>query len=516
SSAAASTSAAASPSGAPVGNPGAPTGTLRYASNDFSTQSMDPIIGNASVWSLAMTDSLITHDAQGHYAPNVADSFDVSPDGLTWTLKIHPGIKFHNGDPLTSEDVLFSLQHFGVKSSTNPWSPYVIADATDITAPDPLTVIYKLKAPELAIREPFTQTQILPKNYFNKVGEDGYVKAPVGSGPWKFGSFTPKTSMTFNANTNYWGPKPWWNQVTETLVPEEATRIAQLQRGDVDIIGALTTDNLLALKGKGFRVQQVGLKSLANISFSGTWMTKGPTSDIRVRQAMSYAINRQEICDTFYRGLANPGGWWFWSTETWAHDVDPASWVAPPYDVAKAKALLSAAGYPGKFTPQAITLNTPAGPAADLMQVLQGYWQKVGINVNIKVIDTAVYFGMIFKRATKPTDPIVGTVWPWGPFPSFFNNVYHSANMFTSVGVHTTGNDPKADQMYQTAVHEPDETKAKQLWNAFMHYGYDTMWINVPIVELPTNCLVGSKVGPFSLYANTALEQAYVGIEHAK
>jgi ABC-type transport system substrate-binding protein len=109
------------------------------------------------------------------------------------------------------------------------------------------------------------------------------------------------------------------------------------------------------------------LPTLANISFPGTFMTQGPTADIRVRQALSYAINRQEICDTFYKGFAKPGGWWFWSEQTWG--FDPSRWKANPYDPAKAKQLLSDAGYPDRFTPQTVSLYTNAANA-DLMQIL--------------------------------------------------------------------------------------------------------------------------------------------------
>src|SRR5215472_1461740 len=101
--------------------------------------------------------------------------------------------------------------------------------------------------------------------------------------------------MEYEANTEYWGPsKPQWAKITETLVPEESTRVAQLERGEVDIIGFLSFDRLVELKDKGYRLQEVGLPIAANISLPGTFMTKGPTSDINVRKAMSYAINRQE------------------------------------------------------------------------------------------------------------------------------------------------------------------------------------------------------------------------------
>jgi peptide/nickel transport system substrate-binding protein len=502
--------AAAKPTTAAASSAAAPTGTLRYASADFGQESMDPININ-SLWGWAMYDDLLTFDAQGNVVGNLAEKYNLSQDGLTWTFNIRKGIKFHNGDPLTAADVVFSLQRFGSKESTNPWSPYILKNNESITAPDDFTVVYKAQKPEWALKIPFGQTHILPKNYFEKVGQDGFRAQPIGSGPYKFAKWVPKTSMEFDAYTEYWGSaKPQWAHITETLIPEEATRLAQLERGDVDMIGNLSFDRLTELKGKGYRLQEVGLPTLANISFPGTFMTKGPTSDIRVRQAMSYAINRQEICDTFYKGLAKPGGFWFFSQQTWA--FDPATFKADAFDPNKAKQLLQEAGYPAKFNPQSIILYTTA-VAADLMQILQGYWQAVGINVDVQPVDTPVYNGMVFVRAKDPTDKQVGAVWPWVNV-GFFNNVYHSANMFTSTGVHTTSNDTKADEMYQAAVTELDDAKAKKLWQDLMHYGYDTMWINVELVEVPTYFAVGSNVGAFTNRSYINLWDSYVGIQH--
>jgi peptide/nickel transport system substrate-binding protein len=501
--AAATTAPAAAASGS------APTGTLRYANADFSSESMDLVVVGGQ-WPNTLYDSLLTYDQQGNVVGNLAEKYNLGDDGLTWTFNIRKGVKFHNGDPLTAADVVFSIQHFGSKESTNPWSPYILKNNESIMAADDFTVVYKAQKPEWTLKVPFATTMILPKAYYEKVGQDGFRAAPVGTGPYKFNKWVPKTSMDFDANTDYWGAKPQWQHITETLVPEEATRVAQLQRGDVDIIGNLSFDRAIQLKNSGFRLQEVGLPTLANIAFPGTFMTQGPTSDIRVRQAMSYAINRQEICDTFYKGLGKPGGWWFWSDKTWGFD---SSWKADGYDLAKAKQLLQDAGYPAKFNPQTITVYTTA-VAADLMQILQGYWEAVGVQVDVQTVDTPVYNGMVFVRATSPTDKQVGAIWPWMS-PGAPNNVYHSANMFTSTGVHTTGNDPKADQMYQAATAELDETKAKALWQDMMHYGYDTMLVNVELVEVPTYFAVGSKVGAFTGRTWVNLPDSYVGIQHA-
>jgi peptide/nickel transport system substrate-binding protein len=504
--------AAAAPTTAPAAAPagGAATGTLKVANADFGNESMDPI-NIESLWGWAMYDSLLTFDPQGNVVGNVAESYDLSPDGLTWTFKIRKGIKFHNGDPLTSADVVFTLQRFGSKESTNPWSPYILKNNESITAPDDSTVIFKAQRPEWPLKVPFAWTRILPMKYFNSVGKDGFSAQPVGSGPYKFSKWVPKTSMEYDAIPDYWGQtKPQWSHIVETLVPEEATRVAQLERGDVDIAGNLSFDRLTQLKGEGFRLQEVGLPTNANISFPGTFMTQGPTSDIRVRQAMSYAINRQEMSDTYYKGFGKPGGWWFFSEQTWGFD---SSFKPDPYDPDKARQLLQQAGYPGKFNPQSITLYTQA-VNSDLMQILQGYWQAVGVNVDVQVVDTPVYNGMVFVRAKDPSDKQVGAIWPWVS-STFFNNVYHSANMFTSTGVHTTSNDTTADQMYQAATTELDDAKAKKLWQDMMHYGYDTMWVNVELVTVPTYFVVGKNVGPFTGRSYLSIWDAYSGIQHA-
>jgi ABC-type transport system substrate-binding protein len=128
-------------------------------------------------------------------------------------------------------------------------------------------------------------------------------------------------------------------------------------------------------------------------------------------------------------------------------------------------------------------------------------------------VDTPVYNGMVFVRAKEPTEKQVGAVWPWVG-PSFYNNVYHSANMFTSTGVHTTSNDTKADAMYSAATAELDDANAKKLWQDLMHYGYDTMWVNVELVSVPSYFVVGPEVGAFGGRINRSIWDGYSGIQH--
>jgi peptide/nickel transport system substrate-binding protein len=490
----------------------APKGTLRIATQDFTYESTDPIFYE-SFWGWAMYDPLLTFDQKGNVIGSVAESWKLSPDGKTWTFKIRKGIKFHNGDPLTSADVAFSVVRFSSKESTNPWSPYLRNNFDSVETPDPYTFVYKSKKPEPPLVVPFAWTRILPKSYFEKVGQDAFRKAPIGSGPWKFVKWVSKTSMELAANTNHWRQVPAFEKVIDLMVPEEATRVAMLKNGEVDIIAqGLSIDRIDELKKLGFNLQTVGLAIVANISFQGTWLTKGPTSDKRVRQAMSYAINRQELSNTFFKGYARPGSRWFMTEESYGWDP---SWKADPYDLNKAKALLKEAGYPEKFQNPVINIFAQqANQQADIMQAVAGYWDAAGIQTKINIVDPMGYGGYFFVRIKDENAPNVGGIIPW-VWPSFFNSTYHCANMYKSTGVHSTGNDPKADELYTNATTELDPVKAKKLWVEFQNYAYD-MWVNVGICYLPNHVVLGPNVGEFTSNAYASLYDALAGIQHKK
>jgi peptide/nickel transport system substrate-binding protein len=491
---------------------GAPSGTLRCAVAEFAYESMDPIQFE-SFWGWALYDPLLTFDPKGNIVGAAAESYKLSPDGKTWTFKIRKGMKFHNGDPVTAQDVAFSVARFSSKESTNPWSPYLRNNFESMETPDQNTFIYHAAKPEPALAVPFAWTRILPKNYIEKNGVENFRKNPIGSGPWKFSKFVSKTSMEMVGNTQHWRQVPAFEKYIEYMVPEESTRVAMLKRGDVDIVApapsgvSLSFDRIVELKKDGFRLQEVGLPTLTNFNFSGTWLTQGPTSDKRVRQAMSYSINRQELSDTFYKGFGKPGGRWFMDEVTWGWDP---KWKADAYDVNKAKALLKEAGYPGKFKDPIINIFCQA-PHADLMQALAGYWEAAGIQTKINITDANTQGGYMFVRHKDASVPIVGGIWPWVG-GGFFNNVYHSSNMFKSTGVHTTGNDPKADEMYDKAVAELDAKKARKMWTDFMNYGYD-MWVNVGVVKIPQYAVVGPKVGEFSSLAYMSVWDSLAGIK---
>jgi len=469
--------------------------TITNAVADFGYESMDPIF-YGSLWGWQMYDSLLRWDEGGNFIAGVADSWTVSEDGLTWTFKIHEGIKFHNGDPLTAADVKFSVDRFGdTKVSSNPWSRYISADYNkkDSVIVDDYTYKFVSDHPEPAQAIVFAWTRILPKKYFETVGQDEFRKHPVGSGPWKFAEFVSKTRCKLEANANYWREDeiPAYQYYVELMVPELATRIAMLKTGEADM-ATIDYDRIPDLVKDGFATESLLPPGTCSLCFQGTWLPgAGPTGDIRIRQAMSYALNRQEICDTFFSGYAKPGAQFYMypGGYGWSDALAP-----DPYDTTKAKALLKEAGYPEKFSNPTIHIYTTAaaglGGGQDLVLLFINYWKAIGLDVKIEVVDATIFTSYIFHNFAgriMEGEKNVGWIGIWN-YQAFFNSTYHAANMYCSYGIHGTGNDPKADELYLKATKELDPQKAVQAFNDFQVY-VRSMYVNVGVTQ-PDNLVV--------------------------
>jgi peptide/nickel transport system substrate-binding protein len=490
--------------------PSGPYGTIRVAVESFGEETFDPN-NNIATWSQMHYDYIMDWTADGGLVGEAAESWTISEDGTEWTFKVRKGTKFHNGDPVTAADFAYSVERFMDPESTNPWAPRVRENFRSIYIPDEYTYIHRTKTPELTLVASFCALPILPSKYIEEVGWDAFTENPIGSGPWKVGKLIPETSIEFEANLDYWDGAPYFEKCICYQVPEEATAVAMLKRDEVDII-YVSMDRTVELRDEGYRLQEIGLPTIGIYAFQGTWMTDGPTGDIRVRQAMSYAINRQEVCDTFLHGLGkNSGCGWFMSNVTWGWD--PA-WSEPdPYDPNLAMQLLEDAGYPDAFATPTIHVYTPA-QWSDEMLICQGYWEAIGLDVEIQIVEMGKFYDLMFARADSPDDECVGQVWPWIS-PTVFQNVYHSSNMFTSLGVHTTANDPEMDALYNAVLAETDLKKQERLWTEFIQRGKD-MWIVTGMWEQPSYFVVSKHLGEFTKRAHLGIYYCIYGIKHAE
>src|SRR6266508_5284662 len=182
----------------------------------------------------AVHDALAKAMPGNPVAPSLAESWQMSPDGRVYDFTLRKGVKFHNGDTLTSEDVKFSFERYKGASAK------AIHDrVAAVETPGPLQVRFRLKNPWPDFMTFYTAASgagwIVPKKYVEKVGDEGYKKAPVGAGPYKFVSFTPGVELVMEAFEQYWRKTPSVKRLVFKAVPEEVTRLAMLKRGEVDI-----------------------------------------------------------------------------------------------------------------------------------------------------------------------------------------------------------------------------------------------------------------------------------------
>jgi peptide/nickel transport system substrate-binding protein len=482
------------------------------ALTDFGAEATEPTLYE-SIWGWAMYDSLITTDASGKFIGEVAKSWTVSPDGKTWTFTIRDDIKFWDGTPLTAQDVLFTMTRFTSKESTNPWSSGLRNNMESISAPNATTFIFKTVKPELPLSTSFAASRIIPKAYFEKVGLEGFRNKPMGSGPWMFVEHTPETSFTMTANTNYWDAAnvPEYEFVKEIQVPEEATQIAMYRNGEIDMAFGITVSQRVALEREGYRSQQIGLMAPVVLNIQGSWRTEaGPVHDIRIREALSLAINRQELCDTIYEGQATPGG--LFALQPAGFGVTDALIKADPYDPAKAKSLMAAAGYPGAFASPVIHMYTTAGPAMELMQAIQQYWTKVGFQVKIEVVELTIWLAYFFNTPiVTGKEPNVGWMWSWTG--GAFDSTYMQKNLLTTDGVHQMLKDPAVDKLWADYLSNTDPTKSFDMFNKFLTAGYSQR-ICIGLVLTKPMLPVSDKLGAFTTNTHLYYADAYSGIKH--
>jgi peptide/nickel transport system substrate-binding protein len=370
-----------------------------------------PAIGNAQ-WTprdagdpyqedaLVLAPLLQADPTTGELEPGIAQSWTISPDGLTWTFTIRKGVMFQNNEPVTVADVVFSLEDsFGPGAIADPNTPGVMVSIgqkiTSIaaTGADTLAVVFKTPVPyfgsavssEIAVS---LGGGIFPKAYFQSVGRAGFDKAPIGAGPWKLVSQNANEEVFQRFNNYYLTDElPKFTKLIYEAVPEEATRIVALQSGQADIVAAdVSTEN--QIKGFGDSIAISPEASYDWMSFLQCWVPTTACHDVRVRQALDYALDKKTIMTGLYGDSWSDKGWVLAIPGSIGYTPD----LAPrPYDVPMAKQLLAAAGYPGGKGFPTLTLSVDSDSAGgppnqpELAELAAQDWrQNLGINVTIQ------------------------------------------------------------------------------------------------------------------------------------
>jgi peptide/nickel transport system substrate-binding protein len=371
--------------------------TLVIAMDISDAVSMDPAVAYEFTSVMVVNqlyDKLVDFEPPDltRVVPEVAESWSYSPDGTLWTFKIRQGIKFANGDPLTAKDVEYSLRRVLILSKTAAWLlQQFIAKPEDIVATDNYTLTIKLKekvAPDLFLSVlAFTTSAVVnPREAEahasgNDMGSGWLTDHSAGSGPYILEKWDRNSEIVLRANPNYWRGPPSIKTIIIKHVPEPATQMLLLQKGDVDIAFGLTIDQIQQLKNvKGIRILEYPVLQLAYIGMN---VNNTYLSNEKVRTAIKYAIDYDGIIRDILKGGAMK-----------VQTIIPYPLLgfnpATPYyrDVNKAKQLLAEAGYPNGFD---IELAYPAGahPQEEIAQKIQRDLAEVSIRVTLRPMAAA-------------------------------------------------------------------------------------------------------------------------------
>ena len=366
-------------------------GDIAWLDPHMSTSSNDIRI------SFNVFDNLTSRRPDGKLVAGLATEWKLQGQ-QAWIFKLRQGVKFHNGDPLTSADVKYSVERTYDPAAKTRVST-ILTTIERIETPDATTVVMHTKKPDplLPARLGFYAGQIMPKKYFESVGAETFNQKPVGTGPVRFVSWTKDDKVVLDANPDYWGGKPDFDRLIVRALPEMAPRIGALLKGEVDIASQVPPDQLE-------RVRANAGTTPAGALYGGLYVLAvnskvKPLDNPLVKQALSLAIDRDAIIKELWRGRGiAPSGPIAKGDNHFDASLPPLA-----YNPKEARELLKKAGYKNE---EVVIETTAAYMAGDkpMSEAIQAMWKDVGVNAKVEVFEYSV-------RAQKNRDKTFKGLW---------------------------------------------------------------------------------------------------------
>jgi len=398
-------------------------------------------------------DALLTRDEHLSVQPGLAERWEI-PDPLTYIFYLHRGVRFHDGRPLTSRDVKWtfdSLLEGKIRSTKS--AAYRFVD--HIEAPDEFTVVFRLKEPNATLLWNLSEgaSGIVPYGTLEEI-----TRNPMGSGPFRFASAEQDKEVVVERNDNYWGPKARLARVRFTIVPDATTRALELRKGSADAaINALTSDTIVALERESnLQIERAPGTVLSYLAFN---LRERTLQDVRVRQAIAYAIDRAPLLEYIWRGFAQPA-LSVLPPQSWAYDPDVTAY---PHNPEKARQMLDAAGYRARDGVRFhLTMKTSTEESTRLLAaVLQQQLRAVGIALDIRTFEFATFFADVTSGAFQ----VYSLRWIGGnQDPDIFDLCFHS-NRFPPKGANRGFySNPRIDSLIDEARRRTDQNVRKRLY----------------------------------------------------
>jgi peptide/nickel transport system substrate-binding protein len=397
-------------------------------------------------------ETLMARLPDGRLVPGLAagDPTRIGPD--TWRFKLRPGVKFTDGEPFDAAAVAFSVKRI-IDPAFKSEQASFFSTIKDAVAVDALTVDIKTSGPDPILPARMYWMKMVPPKHAK---DAKFASTPVGTGPYKLANWTRGDHITLVANPDYRGEKPQIKKVTYRFVGEAGTRLSGLLAGEFDLITNLLPEFVKQVP----QAAHVGGLELPIVILSAL---SGPTKDVRVRQALNYAVDKQALAKRLYEGYATVLDGQLLTPAFFGYDK---STHAYPYDPAKAKALLKAAGAEGA----AITLVGTSGrwlKDRELVESVAAYWQAVGLKVNTRIFEFDKYLKTLFDRKNR-ADAI---------FVVSSNELMDADRPFSAYykmgGVGASNEDAALAKLIDEARTETDLTKRAALYHQAVERAHD-------------------------------------------
>jgi peptide/nickel transport system substrate-binding protein len=432
---------------------------------------------------MALHDALVRPLPGERMGTALAESWTESPDGRVYEFTLRQGLKFHNGEPCTAEDVKFSFERYKGAGASELHAKIKVVEVVD-----PRTVRFHLHEPWPDFMTFYGTTAtsagyILPKQYLEQVGVDGFKQHPIGLGPYKFVSFKPGIELVLEAYEGYWRKVPNVKRIVMKGVPEGTTRLAMLKNGEADF--AIALDGPVAEEVKRDpRLQLVDTRhaSIQWLEFPDQWDPKSVWADKRVRLAANYALDRQAINEAACLGYCPPTAVIIPRVMDFALQTEPL-----PYDPKKAKALLAEAGYPNGFDAGELT---PIPPFFVAGEAVVNYLNAVGIRVRMRTVERATFYAD--WREKKMHGLFITGAGASG------NAASRVEAFIYSKGAYAYGGYPDIDQLFQQQAVERDHAKREAILHQIQELTMERVMF-APIMDFRALMGVGPRVAEHTI-----------------
>ena len=391
----------------------------------------------------ALHDGMVKPMPGNPAAPCLAESYSASADGLVHTFVLRVAAKFHNGAPVTAEDVKFSFERYRGNAAS-----FIKERVAAVETPDPRHVIFRLHKPWPDFLSYYSSVTgagwIVPKKYVESVGEDGFKKEPIGAGPYKFVSFTPGVELVMEAFDGYWRKTPTVKRLIWKVIPEETTRLAALKRGEVDLAYSIRGELAEELqRTPGMTLKPVVINAPFWIYFADQWDPKSPWHDARVRKAVTLALDRDGINQALTLGHSLLTG------SIVPKDYD-YYWQPPkiPHDPAAARRLLAEAGLRGGFDAGEYFCDASY---ANLGEAALNSMAEIGIRLKLRPVERAAF---VKEYSEKKYRNLIQ-----GGSGAFGNAATRMETFVVKGGAYVYGSYPDIDELFAQQAVETDRAK---------------------------------------------------------